>query len=63
MPGPLDGIRVVDLVSQADRSSGEPERVRDTVADDATALVAGQAITAAPFAGEIDDLRAKPIPG
>ena len=59
--GPYAQRRVYDIViqalsgmavSQADPSTGEPELVRNIVADKATALVAAQAITAALFARE-----------
>jgi crotonobetainyl-CoA:carnitine CoA-transferase CaiB-like acyl-CoA transferase len=59
--GPYAQRRVYDIViqalsgmaaSQANPRSGEPELVRNIVADKATALVAAQAITAALFARE-----------
>jgi crotonobetainyl-CoA:carnitine CoA-transferase CaiB-like acyl-CoA transferase len=59
--GPYAQRRVYDIVIQAlsgmavslaDPSTGEPELVRNIVADKATALVAAQAITAALFARE-----------
>ncbi len=59
--GPYAQRRVYDIViqalsgmaaSQADPITGEPELVRNIVADKATALVAAQAITAALFARE-----------
>jgi crotonobetainyl-CoA:carnitine CoA-transferase CaiB-like acyl-CoA transferase len=59
--GPYAQRRVYDIViqalsgmadSQADPKTGEPELVRNIVADKATALAAAQAITAALFARE-----------
>jgi crotonobetainyl-CoA:carnitine CoA-transferase CaiB-like acyl-CoA transferase len=59
--GPYAQRRVYDIViqalsglaaSQADPRTGEPDLVRNIVADKATALVAAQAITAALFARE-----------
>jgi crotonobetainyl-CoA:carnitine CoA-transferase CaiB-like acyl-CoA transferase len=59
--GPYAQRRVYDIViqalsglaaSQADPETGEPDLVRNIVADKATALVAAQAITAALFARE-----------